>query len=192
MTKICVTAVRIEPNRWLALALEEESNKLVACTSNSSKHNAELSLKSALRLLERLKELDESIQSSHLVKVAQRLKQLISGKANPFDFKEISTYRWSTPRVEISRHLLQVPKGKVISYGALAKLSNSSPRGVGSVMRTNPVPWAVPCHRVIHSDGRLGKLGGTLAGTKDKARILQAEGVPFDANGRVNEKAILL
>ena len=187
-----MATLRINPNRWLALALDEKDNKLVACTSNDTEQKAVLYLKGALRRLNRLTELDETFQSSHGAQIAEKLSLLIQGKEHPFSFNEISISGWSNPRIEISRQLLQVPKGKVISYGGLAKLANSSPRGVGSVMRTNPVPWAVPCHRVIHSDGRLGKLGGTVAGTKEKARILQAEGVPFTANGRVNEKAILL
>ena len=186
-----MATLRIDPNRWLALALDEKDNKLVACTSNKTEQETVLGLKGALRRLKRLPELDETIHSTHISQSAQKLSQLIEGKEHPFAFHEISMIGWSKPRVEISRQLIQVPKGKVISYGGLAKLANSSARGVGSVMRTNPVPWAIPCHRVIHSDGQLGKLGGTVAGTKEKARILQAEGVPFNANGRVNEKAIL-
>jgi O-6-methylguanine DNA methyltransferase len=192
MTKIGLATLHIHPNRWLALALDEKDNKLVACTSNNIEQKAVLDLKGALRRLNRLPDLDETLQSPYSAQVAEKLSLLIQGKEYPFGFHEISITGWSKPRIEISRQLIQVPKGKVISYGGLAKLANSSPRGVGSVMRTNPVPWAVPCHRVIHSDGRLGKLGGTVAGTKEKARILQAEGVPFTANGRVNEKAILL
>jgi len=192
MTNIGLTTLRVDPNRWLALALDMNDNKLVACTSNKTEHEAVSNLKGALRRLNRLSELDESVQSSHLSRVAQKLSLLLQGKEYPFASHEISMIGWSKPRIEISRQLLQVPKGKVISYGGLAKLAKSSPRGVGSVMRTNPVPWAVPCHRVIHSDGQLGKLGGTVAGTKEKARILQAEGVPFTANGRVNETAIIL
>ena len=53
------------------------------------------------------------------------------------------------------------------------------------VMATNPVPLAVPCHRVIHADGRLGKFGRTTAGTKVKAAILLAEGVPFTDEERI-------
>lgn len=191
MTNIGITTLRVDPNRWLALALDVNDNKLVACTSTKTEQEAVSNLKGALRRLNRLHELNESVQSPHISRVAQKLSLLIQGKEQPFAFHEISMIGWSKSRIEISRQLLQVPKGRVISYGGLAKLANSSPRGVGSVMRTNPVPWAVPCHRVIHSDGQLGKLGGTVSGTKEKARILQAEGVPFTANGRVNEKAIL-
>ena len=192
MTNIGITTLRVDPNRWLALAVDEKDSRLVACTANKTEKEAVLNLKGALRRLKRLPELDETVQSSQISQVAQKLSLLIRGEEHPFAFQEISMIGWSKSRIAISRHLMQVPKGKVISYGALAKLANSSPRGVGSVMRTNPVPWAVPCHRVIHSDGRLGKLGGTVAGTKEKGRILRAEGVPFNANGRVNEKAMLL
>jgi O-6-methylguanine DNA methyltransferase len=192
MTKIGTKTILVDPNRWLSLALEEQGNRLVACTSSRTEQEAISNLKGALRRLKRLPELDETVQPAHIARVAQKLRKLTQGHDQPFALHEISMIGWSLPRVEISRRLLQVPRGKVISYGGLAKLSKSSPRGVGSVMRTNPVPWAIPCHRVIHSDGRLGKLGGTIAGTKEKARILEAEGVPLNANGRVNQKAILL
>ncbi|MFX0169268.1 MAG: MGMT family protein [Candidatus Hodarchaeota archaeon] len=192
MTIIYTDTVKVEPNRWLAVALEDKENKLVACTSNTTRQAATINLKTVLNRLNRETELNESSHSPHLAIVTQRLAQLIQGKGRPFVPEEISQRHWSTTRIEISHHLMQVPKGSVISYGGLAKRTNSSPRGVGSVMRSNPVPWAVPCHRVIHSDGRLGKLGGTDEGTIEKARILRAEGVPINADGRVNETAILL
>ena len=192
MTGICISTVQVHSKKWLALALEHKGNRLVACTSSqNSASEAETSLKNALRRLKRLHELDESLQSPRLNEIGQRLGQLSDGVGHPFSLDEISQKNWSPARLTISSKLLTLQKGNVISYGGLAKLCNSSPRGVGSVMRSNPVPWAVPCHRVIHSDGTLGKLGGTISGTKEKARILRAEGVPFTANGTVQRKAIL-
>ncbi|MFW9831894.1 MAG: MGMT family protein [Candidatus Thorarchaeota archaeon] len=192
MTIIYTDTVKVEPNLWLAVALEDKDNKLVACTSNTTRQEATINLRTVLHRLSRETELNETLHSPHLTKVTQRLAQLIQGTGRPFIPEEISQRHWSTARIEISHQLMQVPKGSVISYGGLAKRTNSSPRGVGSVMRSNPVPWAVPCHRVIHSDGRLGKLGGTTEGAIEKARILRAEGVPINVDGRVNETAILL
>ncbi|MFX1300905.1 MAG: MGMT family protein [Promethearchaeota archaeon] len=191
MTRIGISTVQVHPNKWLALALEQKGDKLVACTSSqNSAHDAENSLKGTLRRLKRLKELDESFKSSRMDEIGNRLGKLSNGKGHPFSLEEISQKNWSPVRLSISKQLLQVKKGNVISYGGLAKLCQSSPRGVGSVMRSNPVPWAIPCHRVIHSNGTLGKLGGTTSGTKEKARILQAEGVPFKSNGTVQRTAI--
>ncbi len=192
MTPINIGIMQIKPDRWLAFAVEKGTDNLVACTSSPiAAQNAETSLKNALRRLKRFDDYDESYRLPQSSEIGQRLGQLMQGKGQPFDLKGISQTNWSPARLNISKQLLQVPKGKVISYGGLARLTNSSPRGVGSVMRSNPVPWAVPCHRVIHSDGRLGKLGGTISGTKEKARILQAEGVLFNKDGTVSQKVLV-
>lgn len=57
--------------------------------------------------------------------------------------------------------LLRVPPGETVSYGELAQLAGypRAARAVGTVMASNPIPIVVPCHRVIRSDGSLGKYG---------------------------------
>jgi O-6-methylguanine DNA methyltransferase len=193
MTAISIGIVQVEPSRWIALALEIDTSALVACTSsNQSAEGAMMNLKDALLRLKRFNELDEAHKIPKIAQIGSRLAELLQGDGQPFSLNEISLKNWSSARLAISKQLLQVPRGKVISYGELAKQSNSSPRGVGSVMRSNPVPWAIPCHRVIHSDGRLGKLGGTISGTKEKARILRAEGVLFNSNGTVNQQSVCI
>ncbi|MFZ2187118.1 MAG: MGMT family protein [Candidatus Moraniibacteriota bacterium] len=71
----------------------------------------------------------------------------------------------------------RIPRGKTLSYAQVARQAGSpgAARAVGSIMRKNVDP-AIPCHRVIRSDGSLGQYnrGGTAA----KARILRAEGAP--------------
>jgi O-6-methylguanine DNA methyltransferase len=55
-----------------------------------------------------------------------------------------------------------VPYGKTISYGDLAKLcshngkSSAASRAVGSAMANNPISLIVPCHRVVKADGSAG------------------------------------
>lgn len=172
--------------------MEAGSEKLVACTSSEhSEEEAKRSLMGALHRLKRLSEVDETLKSLAAPQIGTRLTALFKGKGDSFSLDEISVKNWSSARLTVSKRLLQVPRGRVVSYGGLAQRCNSSPRGVGSVMRSNPVPWAVPCHRVIHSDGRLGKLGGTVSGTKEKARILRAEGVLFNSDGTVNLKSFV-
>jgi O-6-methylguanine DNA methyltransferase len=57
--------------------------------------------------------------------------------------------------------LLTVPAGYTVSYGELAHMAGypRAARAVGSVMAQNPIPIVVPCHRVIRSDGSLGRYG---------------------------------
>ncbi|MEP7167253.1 MAG: MGMT family protein [Candidatus Woesebacteria bacterium] len=74
----------------------------------------------------------------------------------------------------------KIPKGKVVTYGQLAKLAGSpkAARAVGMCMRTNPDAPATPCHRVVSADGSLtgySAVGGLLK----KKDMLQNEGVIF-------------
>ncbi|MBI5803715.1 MGMT family protein [Candidatus Pacearchaeota archaeon] len=72
--------------------------------------------------------------------------------------------------------LMKVPKGKVTTYGEIAKAIGSpkAARAVGNAMNKNPYAPKVPCHRVIASDG---KIGGFASGTKKKIKMLREEGV---------------
>ncbi len=77
---------------------------------------------------------------------------------------------------KVYKRLLQVPKGKVTTYGELAKavgLKNGQ-RVIGTIMRKNPFPVIVPCHRVVKSDG---KIGGYVYGKRVKSRMLVNEGI---------------
>ncbi len=69
-----------------------------------------------------------------------------------------------------------IPKGRVLTYQEVARRAGSPRafRAVGSILKTNFNP-AIPCHRVIRSDGSLGEYnrGGTTA----KRNKLIGEGV---------------
>jgi len=69
-----------------------------------------------------------------------------------------------------------VPYGRVVTYGELANRSRSGipPRGIGSIMGSNPIPIVVPCHRVVAGDGLGGFSGGS--GVESKRRLLTLEG----------------
>jgi methylated-DNA-[protein]-cysteine S-methyltransferase len=73
----------------------------------------------------------------------------------------------------------RIPKGKVSTYGAIAKALNSSPRAVGQALRCNPYAPVVPCHRVVSSDGRIGGFMGNAEGetVRKKIALLAEEGV---------------
>ncbi|KDD76889.1 hypothetical protein H632_c75p1 [Helicosporidium sp. ATCC 50920] len=79
-----------------------------------------------------------------------------------------------------------IPQGKVTTYGAMAKVLESSPRAVGQALRRNPYAPVVPCHRVIAADLSIGGFKG-VTGThtdtiKSKRTMLCEEGVVFDAD----------
>jgi methylated-DNA-[protein]-cysteine S-methyltransferase len=71
--------------------------------------------------------------------------------------------------------LRRVPRGKVTTYGEIAKALNSKAyRAVGTAMNKNPYAPRIACHRVINSDG---KVGGFASGTERKIKMLRREGV---------------
>jgi methylated-DNA-[protein]-cysteine S-methyltransferase len=80
--------------------------------------------------------------------------------------------------------LKKVPRGKVTTYGALAKKLKSSPRAVGQALRANPFAPKVPCHRVIKSNGSIGGFKGETSGKaiKEKIKLLTREGVVVKDN----------
>jgi len=86
---------------------------------------------------------------------------------------------------ETYRLLRQVPRGRVTSYGALAEALGAieASRLVGHYMAINPYAPEVPCHRVVHSDGRLGRFSSPR-GPERKAEMLQEEGVRVE-RGRI-------
>lgn len=68
-----------------------------------------------------------------------------------------------------------IPRGQMMTYAAVARRAGSpgASRAVGSVLKKN-FNHAIPCHRVIRSDGSLGEYN--RGGPEAKARILRAEG----------------
>ena len=76
----------------------------------------------------------------------------------------------------------QIPRGKVTTYKCIARLLNTSPRAIGSMLRTNPELVSTPCHRVVKSDG---SLGGYAGGVSAKQDLLEREGVSV-INGRID------
>jgi len=73
------------------------------------------------------------------------------------------------------RALLAIPYGETRSYGEIAR-AVGSPKGfraVGMANNRNPIAIAVPCHRVIGSDGALSGYGG---GLDVKRKLLELEG----------------
>ena len=77
---------------------------------------------------------------------------------------------------KIYKKLLEVPEGKITTYGELAKAVGikNGQRVVGRIMNKNPYPVIIPCHRVVKSDG---KVGGYAYGQQVKIKMLSKEGI---------------
>ena len=91
-------------------------------------------------------------------------------------------------RKKVLLALCQVPRGKYTTYAEISKFLSSSPRAVGNAMRNNPFAPAVPCHRVLAADGKIGGYGGQWGEgelVKTKRKLLRDEGLKFDGKGKV-------
>lgn len=89
-----------------------------------------------------------------------------------------------------------VPYGKVVTYGQVARAIGRprSARFVGYALHANPEGWdlaartGIPCHRVVFRDGGLAS-GFAFGGPGEQRFRLEAEGVAFTADGRVDMDA---
>ena len=94
----------------------------------------------------------------------------------------------------VYRVVASIPRGKVASYGTVARLMGSarSARYVGFALRNNPSPGSglenIPCHRVVFKDGRLCD-GFIFGGPEVQRDLLQEEGVIFADNDHIDMSA---
>ena len=60
-------------------------------------------------------------------------------------------------QVRVWEALLRVPRGRLTTYGAIARSAGRprASRAVGAAVGANPISFVVPCHRAIGADGRL-------------------------------------
>jgi methylated-DNA-protein-cysteine methyltransferase-like protein len=93
---------------------------------------------------------------------------------------------------KIYRLVLRIPRGRVMTYGQIARLLEErySPRLVGWAMYATPrdarnIPW----HRVINSRGGISTGRVILAEPERQRLMLEAEGVVFDARGHCDLSA---
>lgn len=77
---------------------------------------------------------------------------------------------------KIYQKVKEIPKGKTMTYGQVAKKVGTTPRIVGFALHKNPDPKNIPCHRVVFKDGSLAK-NFAFGGKKEQRRRLRKEGV---------------
>ena len=71
-----------------------------------------------------------------------------------------------------------IPRGKVTTYGEIAKKLMMSPRVVGYALHLNPYEGDVPCHRVVNREGRIAP-NFAFGGLDIQKKLLESEGVNF-------------
>ena len=76
----------------------------------------------------------------------------------------------------------KIPRGKVLTYKKVAEIARNPRafRAVGNILNKNRSP-KIPCHRVIRSDGKVGRYN---KGVKQKILLLRKENVKLE-NGKI-------
>jgi methylated-DNA-protein-cysteine methyltransferase-like protein len=80
----------------------------------------------------------------------------------------------------------QIPAGQVATYGQIARIvGGCTPRMVGYAMAALTPDSRVPWQRVINRQGKISPRAGGV-GSAYQRQLLEAEGLIFDASGRVD------
>ncbi len=105
-------------------------------------------------------------------KAAKQLNEYFRGKRKKFDFR-IDLRKTGFYRKALLQGVSKIPYGQTRSYGEIASKVGSprAARAVGTANSTNPLPFVIPCHRVVSSAG----LGGYGGGLPMKRKLLKLE-----------------
>lgn len=105
------------------------------------------------------------------------IEQALRGEATTLP--EIDISRLSEFEQQVLRSIVRIPHGEARTYEWVAREVGrpKAVRAIGNVMASNPVPFLLPCHRVLPSSGGIGNYG---YGPEMKRRLLAAEDVPVE------------
>jgi O-6-methylguanine DNA methyltransferase len=175
---------------WFALAFNDQQ-KLVACAfSEESRVKAERAVAEAVPSAERRFGVVNSVPAARFKEVYNLFEG--RGKVNPnsLDLSRVTSFR-----KKVYLQLCRIPRGRVTTYGAIAKKlgSRRRARAVGTAVGSNPISLAIPCHRVVPSTLHVGNYGmpghKPFEGARVKRILLEREGVKFQGT-RIAKKSL--
>ena len=83
--------------------------------------------------------------------------------------------------------LLQIPKGKVTTYGIIANKLKTSPRAIGRVLKENH-NYKYPCYKVVLSTGNIGQYN---KGQTKKKELLEKDNIKIKNNKIIDFENVL-
>lgn len=114
--------------------------------------------------------------SEQVSQVTGQLHEYFSGRRTRFEL-EVDLRSLTAFQRLVLEAIRQVPAGKTISYGGLARSIGKpkAARAVGQALGSNPIPIIIPCHRALAAGGGLGGYSGR-GGVRTKQALLVLEG----------------
>jgi methylated-DNA-[protein]-cysteine S-methyltransferase len=113
----------------------------------------------------------ESVLAPHYSSAVDQLKSYFLGDLKDFDLPlmpEGTDFQKSVWNV-----MLETPYGQTKTYGEVGKLIGNpkASQAIGSACGRNPIPFIIPCHRILAANG----LGGFALGLECKKDLLGLE-----------------
>ncbi len=178
-------ATKEHDGTWFGVLISNQSG-LLACSFSSSRKSLEKHLRSDAPSNPIQESTNESnIALTEMINIYEGRKT--TNKVR-LDWQTVSSFQ-----KDVCQQMNMIPKGRVTSYGMIAKQINSGPRAVGTAVARNPWPLFIPCHRVVPANLEIGNysIGGALLehGCEVKRELLEREGVPIYAE-RISSKAV--
>jgi O-6-methylguanine DNA methyltransferase len=120
--------------------------------------------------------------------LARAVVDHVTGKRSisaPFDLSRLTPFQRM-----VLKKAMEIPRGEVRSYQWVAKEvgAERAARAVGTALARNPIPFLIPCHRVVRADGRIGRYSGGGPGVK--AMVLAFEGLDLEDLARAAARRI--
>ena len=110
--------------------------------------------------------------SKNLKKFRNNLINFLNRKNNTFESDFF--IEGNAIQKKVWKELTKIKLGKTKSYGEIAKKFKLSPRHVGKICGQNKIAIAIPCHRVVRSDGSMGGFSA-MGGIVLKQKLLDFE-----------------
>ena len=131
-------------------------------------------LKVKVRLLTDLT--DPQYSKDFFLPIQKKIKDYFAGRKVDFSSVPVMIGSFRPFSKGVLSACRKIEFGQTISYAALADKVKKplAARAVGNAIAKNPLPLIIPCHRVIKSNGRIGKF--SAAGRqKTKRKLLEFE-----------------
>ena len=118
-------------------------------------------------------------RAAPLVQARRELDEYFAGKRRTFD---VALAAEGTPfQRRLWAALCEIPRGKTLTYGELARRLGAEARAVGQACGDNRLPIVIPCHRVVAANGIGGFAHATSGYLLEAKRWLLAHECGADA-----------
>ncbi|MBN1801285.1 MAG: methylated-DNA--[protein]-cysteine S-methyltransferase [Candidatus Lokiarchaeota archaeon] len=140
------------------ITLHNEKNKVLNKNNRKNMDSLNKDLQEHQEIVEKLLKIIQSYFKGKKLNLADAIKFLDLD----LDLENKFTSSFS---LKVAKALLSINYGELVSYSTLGEMIGSRAfRAIGTVLKSNPLPLIIPCHRVVRKNGDLGGFMGEARG----------------------------